>query len=307
MPVAPQSRRWCWTLNNPSDEIIEQISNLYTSDRFDYIVFGFEVAASGTRHLQGYFVAKTRIRLTTVKSHLSARVHAEIARGSHLQASQYCKKDGDYREYGTLPTDAVGTANQFDAFVAWVNEYYEEHGHSPGERVIAREYPALFCRYGQALGRLVEHTCPFAQLENGTMYQWQQELWNFLEQDPNDREILFYIDEAGGKGKTWFIRYFMTQKPEQCQVLSSAKRDDIAHAIDPTKNVFFFNIPRGAMDFLQYTILEQLKDRMVFSPKYNSQTKILRKTPHVVVFCNEPPDMTKMSDDRYKIVNFASV
>lgn len=94
----------------------------------------------------------------------------------------------------------------------------------------------------------------------------------------------------------------MTKHSDKTQVLSIGKRDDIAHVIDVSKSVFFFNVPRGGMEFFQYTILEQLKDRMVFSPKYNSKMKFLHKTPHVLVFCNEEPDLTKMSEDRYHIV-----
>jgi len=59
------------------------------------------------------------------------------------------------------------------------------------------------------------------------------------------------------------------------------------------------------MQFLIIGLLENLKDRMVLSPKYDSKMKILRKTPHVIVFCNEDPDMDKMSADRY-IINALS-
>ena len=52
---------------------------------------------------------------------------------------------------------------------------------------------------------------------------------------------------------------------------------------------------------MQYTILEQLKARMVFSPKDNSRTMILRSKVPVVVFCNEEPDFNKMTEGRYNI------
>ena len=68
------------------------------------------------------------------------------------------------------------------------------------------------------------------------------------------------------------------------------KRDDIAHCIDMTKSVFLFNMPSGRMEFLQYTILQQLKDLNGFSPNYNMVMKILCSKCHVVVFCNEQPD-----------------
>jgi hypothetical protein len=86
-------------------------------------------------------------------------------------------------------------------------------------------------------------------------------------------------------------------------LLAPGKRDDLAHAIDVSKSVFLFNVPRGSMEFLQYGVLEQLKDRVIFSPKYESTTKVILQKTHVVVFCNEEPDLTKMSADRYVIRN----
>jgi len=53
---------------------------------------------------------------------------------------------------------------------------------------------------------------------------------------------------------------------------------------------------------LQYGVLEQLKNRMVFSPKYNSCHKIIRRISHVIVFINEEPDMNALTGDRYKII-----
>jgi hypothetical protein len=71
--------------------------------------------------------------------------------------------------------------------------------------------------------------------------------------------------------------------------------------VDVGKKVYLFNVPRGSMEFLNYGFLEMLKDRMILSPKYESCMKLLEYTPHVVVFANEHPDMSKMSADRYNI------
>ena len=126
-----------------------------------------------------------------------------------------------------------------------------------------------------------------------------------IHEDPGDRAILFYVDSEGGKGKTWFQRYMLTKFPDDVQILSIGKRDDVAHALDPRKRIFLFNVPRGGMEFFNYTTVEQLKDRMVFSPKYDSRTKIWKTKVHVVVFCNEEPDLIKMTNDRYVIVNLS--
>ena len=56
--------------------------------------------------------------------------------------------------------------------------------------------------------------------------------------------------------------------------MSIAKHEDIAHAIQEDKLIFLFNVPRQAMEFMQYTIVELLKAMMFFRPKDNSRTKI---------------------------------
>jgi len=56
------------------------------------------------------------------------------------------------------------------------------------------------------------------------------------------------------------------------------------------------------MEFLQYRFLESLEGRYVFSSKYESKMKIIKQIPHIVVFCNEMPDTTKMTIDRFKII-----
>jgi len=118
----------------------------------------------------------------------------------------------------------------------------------------------------------------------------------------DDRTVVFYVDKEGGKGKSFFIRWMFTKYPTKVQMLGVGKRDDLAFVVDKSKSIFLINVPRGGMEFLQYTILEQLKDRTIYSPKYQGEMKVLSSKCHVAVFCNEPPDMEKMSIDRYKVV-----
>ena len=51
--------------------------------------------------------------------------------------------------------------------------------------------------------------------------------------------------------------------------------------------------------FLLYRLLEQVKDMRFFSTKYGSAWKYYAKNTHVVVFCNEQPNMKALSEDRY--------
>lgn len=297
-----QTRHWVFTLNNWTQEDDEALKAL--GPEVSYLVYGYENGESGTPHLQGYIVFPRVKRLSEAKGLLPGNPHLEPRRGSPEQAALYCKKDGVFQEFGTCPSGRIG-CSQFDNFVQWIVQKQSTDGYIPSDREIAREFPLLWLRNERKLRTLAEHLCPRATLmDDATLKPWQINLRDtVLSQPPDDRSILFYVDISGGKGKSFFQKYMLTYHPEEVQVLGIGKREDIAYAIDNNKSVFLFNIPRGGMEFLNYGILEQLKDRMVFSSKYESSTKILRTNPHVVVFCNEYPDMTKLTTDRYVIAH----
>ena len=296
-----QSTRWCFTINNPTDSDKNVIAGFHRSERCKYLVVGRETGLEGTPHLQGFVIVKSPISRSGIKTRLGGRGHFEAARGSSPQAATYCKKDGDYDEYGTCPTNA-GASSILNSLYEWGDEFITTNGRAPTSPEIAKEHPTAYLRYPRAT-RLFQHRAPIPELRNGEPREWQAELEDILDGPADDRKITFYVDPEGNKGKSWFQAWYLTKHDDEVQVLSAAKRDDIAHSVDTTKRVFFFNIPRGGMEFLQYTILEQLKDRMVYSPKYNSMMKYMQFVPHVVVFCNEQPNMTAMSEDRYEIIN----
>lgn len=105
---APQSKKWCFTLNNYSEEDQACVQ----AWECKYLVYGRETAPeTGTRHLQGYVVFLKNARLSAVKK-LGPRCHWEVARGSHKQAADYCKKEGDVFEKGELPEERGASEQQ---------------------------------------------------------------------------------------------------------------------------------------------------------------------------------------------------
>lgn len=110
--MAIRVRNWVFTLNNPTEESTAELLTL--AQQSTYLVVGREKAASGTPHLQGYVVLKKKTRLGGLRKLFSRSPHFEAARGSHEEASDYCKKDGDFTEYGVLPKDPGVTGKEME-------------------------------------------------------------------------------------------------------------------------------------------------------------------------------------------------
>lgn len=90
------AKHWVFTLNNYSAADLEKLRTA----EYTYLVVGREKGESGTPHLQGYIAFGTKRRMP---KKLLSRAHWEVMRGTPAQAAEYCKKEGDYEEYGQMP------------------------------------------------------------------------------------------------------------------------------------------------------------------------------------------------------------
>lgn len=300
--MGSRAKHWVFTLNNyTQQEELDLRECIDHNDDVVYLVYGRETAPStGTPHLQGFISFRDQVYRTRVQASLGPRAWFAVSRGTIAQASSYCKKSGDFVEIGSRPASEQGKRTDFDRFIEWCSQLSER----PSERELIRSFPKLFASYSARCWQIIDAHLPEIQLMDSTVQTlrpWQDDLEQELDESSDQRKIKFMIDREGNKGKSWFTRYYLSKYPDAAQVLRVAKRDDLAFAIDPTKRIYFFDIPRSQMEFLQYSVLEMLKDRQVFSPKYKSTSKILSHCPHVIVFCNEVPDMRALSNDRYEI------
>ena len=96
------------------------------------------------------------------------------------------------------------------------------------------------------------------------------------------------------------------EDPEKVQVFSSVNVDGIKLELETGKTWILFNLARAARPSKEfYTLLEDIKDGRVFSPKYNSRTKAFRcLRPGVAVFANFPcPGQWHPSEDEARAAN----
>lgn len=133
-------KKWCFTLNNYSDDDIQYFMDLECK----YIVIGREVGASGTPHLQGFVTFDKNKAFTGMKK-LHAGAHWERAKGTSQQAADYCKKDGDYEEKGILSQQ--GKRTDLEAACAMVKD-------GKSMTAIAEEHPTTFVKFSRGLREL---------------------------------------------------------------------------------------------------------------------------------------------------------
>lgn len=111
----PSGKHWAGcTLNNwtPAHEAAF-LANIQPIA--DYYVYGKEVGASGTPHLQFMVCFKKQTRLSAVRKLLPAIWFVKSPKSTMQQASDYCKKDGNFIEFGTLPQDQTTKSRQIIA------------------------------------------------------------------------------------------------------------------------------------------------------------------------------------------------
>lgn len=143
---------------------------------------------------------------------------------------------------------------------------------------------------------------PIKVIEN--LYPWQQDLVDSIPLQ-NDRQILWIYDEEGCAGKTAICKYLVIK--HNALVLSGKSSDikyGVASYIEEWKNqdefLFIFHFVRSQEQFVSYQAIEEVKDGMFFSSKYESKM-VCFNNPKIIVFANFKPDKSMLSRDRWII------
>jgi len=141
--------------------------------------------------------------------------------------------------------------------------------------------------------------------ENGA-YDWQRDIIETCDREPDGRKINWYWEKKGNVGKTELAKHLYLKHGND-MIYVNGKAADVKCAIagcERKPKIIIFGIPRQNEEYVSYAVLEEVKDGIFFSGKYESGMVVF-PTPHIFVFANFAPDTSKLSADRWNIVNLS--
>lgn len=310
-----RARDLCITLHGTEEEVNAYFTSLHSlsdlpSPHITYLVLGRERGEGGRLHLQGFMQLSNPIRFRTIHSwgNLWSTAHLECRRGTADEAAAYCRKDNDFKEFGTLSTKQQGKRNDLRAVQQAINEGMDW-------QELVNTYFGECAKYGKFFQTLLSEkkqsdalAALKQQLTGSTLRSWQKELEEQILSSPDPRQILWCWDSTGNTGKSWMAKYLMAF--HNALILESGRKMDLAYIFQQHLNpIVVFDLARttapdpearsSPLDVI-YSLMENLKNGYLISTKYDSK-RVLFKIPHVIVFANYEPDYSKMSGDRWQI------
>ena len=276
-------RTWMFTLNNYTDAQAEWCESYAENDSVIRMTVSKEVGDSGTPHLQGCITWKGTKRLAAVNKILKAHwTKADSPDDAHAYP---CKADSEV----IVQCDKRNSGKRVDLedMAKAVLECDTLH------EVMLVPGVAKYHSWAEKLWT----TRPLEAEGIADFRPWQHALYLEMLQEPDDRKVIWYHDEAGGAGKTTMARHLITMGAFYCR---NGKTADLCYAY-ANQRIIVIDLARSVEGMVNYNVIETLKDGLMFSTKYMSATKVRKGPAHVVVMANFLPDMSKMSVDRWDI------
>lgn len=291
------TRQWFLTINNPDSDDLPKIPGEV------FAVWQKEVGAvCGTPHIHATLIHKNAVSFNKVKA---THPRADIQRVKKTAAAiKYCSKE-DTRvsgpwERGERPTGhgkgkRTDLEEARDAIEDGADDNYMKDHHI---HVVAK-YPRLIAH----LRALKEANDVEKEPLPDPLRPWMAEILRIAQGEPHKRKIYWYFDEEGGRGKSSLARHM--RDFHNAFYCVGGKSMDITYSYN-FQRIVIFDYVRDSQEYVNYGVMEMLKNGMVQSNKYESVLKRCN-VPHIFVFANFMPNMSKMSMDRWDITDLSYV
>ena len=226
--------------------------------------FQEETGATGTPHLQGVFKFRNAVKWSSINNKTDGQCFWAPCKNL-LAAMEYCTKS------------ETRTGGQ------WVKGF----------------------RYGKKKETGIRPVVD--PMEGKKFYKWQRDVMEVVEMPVplGDRTIYWYWSSKGSTGKSALCLHIILTVPGATYSGGTFKDAffGIVSMLEEKKtepHVVLFDIPRAMGSMVTYSGMEGMKNGLIFSTKYKSGM-LKFNIPHIVVMANQPPDLTMMSADRWKV------
>lgn len=284
-------KRFVFTRNNYTDNDCTNL-RLYIEKNAVFGVIGKEVApTTGTRHLQGFIHLRRPRKWGTIQRSL-AGCFIERAVGTDEQNLVYCSKtDTEAFVFGRPMCQGKRTD---------LDEIKEAIREGKSKFQLMDQFSTVFSAHQRFVEAYINEYAnsqkPVEEIEK--FRPWQQEIIEMVGLEPDDRHIIWVYDPEGGIGKTRLARWLVDNY--NAFYTNGGRSIDITYSYNH-QHIVIFDFVREAEEFISYSTIEQLKNGLLSSNKYQSCVKRFTP-PHVLVFANFEPAPHKFSRDRVRLI-----
>lgn len=279
------------TINNP--DMDGDLKKAKEWKGVSWVVVGYHVGEE--KKVPHYHVAaqfNTKKRLTTIKKRFPT-ANIQLMKGKEKEVVDYLKKyESKLRlEQGVFKTKNMGAREDLSKARSIILSK-----RTWSQVVQCEEITNVFAKYPRFCRSIYDNKPMYKT--NYEMRPWQQVIVDSLKGEADTRTVNWYWSAEGNLGKTIVASHLVSHHGA---LLVSGKKADIAYMYD-NHPIVIWNLPRDTdPEAVSYHSMESFKDGMLVSTKYVSRMKQF-KPPHVVVFANVAPDRSKLSSDRFNVV-----
>lgn len=238
---------------------------------------------------------------------------------NRIKVIKYIMKDGDYITYNLDPQTYIQEVDNHEVRKSKgaFHELTQDIKDGMSYIELRNKHANLFVKYAKHIKDYMneerslkseedEKKRQFEFYKNIVWKQWQEQILAIVDKDVVDNRTIHWIyDKTGNKGKSTLANYLEMYK--DAYIFQGGKHADLYRHYNYNK-VVIYDLPRDYTDNNDslYATMECLKNGYILDTKYEGQKKRFRP-PHIFVFSNSLPNVSKLSKDRWNIIDLDDV
>lgn len=232
-------------------------------------------------------------------------IHKSI---NYLKKDETSVEDMPYLEFGEIPKQSVRQQAETNEAILDAIQKAEQGNLIEALDDIKNIDPMKYIQYKEQIKAnlttenktIIKYDLPNFNIENVTLNEQQQKVWDLLQEIPKTRRII-WVSGDYGSGKSFLYNYInANHKYRLYNAGSSASMDNVVYGYDE-EGVIAWDLPR-TFDFETLgnsisAVIEKFSDfgQTISSKKYNGKTQYVRG--HCLVFSNSKPLDTLLHRD----------